>query len=100
MIRRLGWTLATLAALGLTTPALASDRAEDARDSATEGKAKTKKKLRDLKPGEKTAGDRADDAKDTAAETKARTKRKARAAKRKVEREAAEAKQEAKEATR
>jgi hypothetical protein len=83
-MKRMAWTAALVAALGVAAPAYAGDRADDAKDTVTEKKAQTKKGLRDLKPGDKTAEDRKDDAKDSLDEAGAKVKKGAREVKRDV----------------
>jgi hypothetical protein len=83
-MNRLGMAAALVAALGVAAPAYAGDRADDAKDTYTEKKADTKKEVRDLKPGDKTAEDRKDDAKDTLEASGAKAKKGAREVKRDV----------------
>ena len=78
-------------AVGLSLAFAAPAAAGDAEDTVTEKKAQVRKKVRDLKPGDKTAGDHLDDASDTTKETVAKTKKGARKAGRKVKEKAHDA---------
>jgi Ni/Co efflux regulator RcnB len=84
MTTRLVRALAYGLVLAIAAPAFAADTAADAKDTATEKKAQTKKKARAMKPGGETTRDRMNDAKDTAKETKAKAKKKGRKAHRKA----------------
>jgi hypothetical protein len=83
-MRKLIRKIAILSALALAAPAWAqsstSTTKEDAKDTATEKKAQTKKKARKAKPGGESASDKMKDAQDTGTEKKAQAKKKARKA--------------------
>lgn len=80
-MRSLIRVVSIITAVALAAPTMAND----AQDTATEKKSQLRKSVRDLKPGEKTAGDRVDDANDTAKESAAKARKKARHGKRKVQ---------------
>jgi hypothetical protein len=81
--------LALAVAFSLAAPALAST--DDVKDTATETKAKARKKVRSMKPGAKTRDDRVADAKDSASEGIAKTKKHVRRAGRSVKKSAHDA---------
>ena len=81
-MRKLFGTVLVGAALLAAAPALAGDT----RDTVDEKTHATKKTLRGLKPGDKTAGDRKEDAKDSVGETTAKTKKSVRHAGRSMKR--------------
>ncbi len=85
-------------ALAIAAPAIAADTG-DVKDTATEQKAKTKKKARSMKPGGETAKDKMNDAGDTAKEQTAKAKKKGRKAHRKASHQMNETKQDANNAT-
>jgi len=93
-IRKLMRKIAVLTALGLAAPTWAQTTSPsgDAKDTATEKKAKAKKTARKAKPGGETTSDKMKDAGDTSKEEAAKTKKKGRKA-------AAKAKKSAKKTT-
>ncbi len=72
-------------ALGLVGPAVAQT-ADDAKDTGTQLKHDTKRKLRSAKPGGESAGDKVEDTKDAAKSATAKSKKKARKAGRSAKR--------------
>jgi hypothetical protein len=68
--------LALAVAFSLAAPAFAST--DDVKDTATETKAKAKRKARSVKPGHRTNDDRMADAKDSVSEGAAKTKKSVR----------------------
>ena len=84
-MRRLVQGISIAVALGLAAPTLAAST-DDAKDTATEKKAETKKKVRGMKK-HKSADDRMDDAKDTASADTAKAKKKTRKAGRDVKKD-------------
>ncbi len=87
-MKNLTRAFAVVLAVGLAAPSFA---ASDMSDTITEKKSDAKRKARDLKPGDKTAGDHVDDAKDATVGAAAKTRKGARKAGRKVKHEVNEA---------
>jgi hypothetical protein len=78
-MKRLVKGMLLAAAFGLVAPAVAQT-ADDAKDTGTQLKHDTKRKVRSAKPGGETAGDKVEDAKDASKSKAAKTKKKARKA--------------------